>query len=298
MAVEIPDIAVNRTDLYYVMNWTMPVAGTPLGVRDGYLKRVPIRGGKALQLAFISGGGSRGSQGLAITPAAAILSQAPGNDGGAGAIVSVPLDGGNATVLAPTKGVAKALVVDDVNVYFADTEATKSVPLIGGPPRTIAAAGSDSIGIEGETLYLADFSGHTVSTIAVDGGQVAVLAKNQQGPLDPVTCGTNLCWMNAGQLLNSSLMQLAPGATPVVLAEGFSEPIDLIYDGNNFFVTAGGGALSLLRIPSGGGTPLVAESETGISSMALDETCLYWSSLNGISSLARSAADVAGGTDQ
>ena len=32
--------------------------------------------------------------------------------------------------------------------------------------------------------------------------------------------------------------------------------------------------------------------------MALDESCLYWASLEGISALALSAADVAGSTDQ
>jgi hypothetical protein len=197
-AVEIPDIAVNATDLYYVSNWNTPVTSTSAGGRDGYLMRVPIRGGTAVRTAFIPGGGSPSAQGLAVTPTAVIFAEAGGSDGGAGAIISLPAYGGSATVLATTNGVAQALVVDDKNVYFADAEATKSVPLTGGPVRTLAALVPFSLGVAGGTLYLADFSRDMVSSVPIDGGQVTVLANSQAGPLYPVTCGQNLCWVNAG----------------------------------------------------------------------------------------------------
>jgi hypothetical protein len=227
-----------------------------------------------------------------------IFGEAGGSDGGAGAIISLPAYGGSATVLAPTKGVAQALVVDDKNVYFVDAEATKSVPLTGGPVGMLATLVPFSLGVAGGTLYLADFSKDTVSSVPIDGGQVTVLANSLAGPLYPVTCGQNLCWVNAGLMRQGTLMQLAPGGPPVVLAGGLTEPHDLVFDGSNFFVTTGGGGLWLYRVPSDGGMPMLVESESGITSMTLDETCLYWSSIRGISSLARSAADVAGGMDQ
>jgi hypothetical protein len=302
VAVQVPDIAVNATDLYYVLNWNKGLTGTS-SVMDGYLMRVPIGGGTAVRLAFIPGGGSQGAQGLVVTPGGAIFSEAPGDDGGAGSIVSVPASGGSASVLASTNGLANALVADDQNVYFVDKEATKSVPLAGGSVRMVAAAVPFSLGVAGPTLYLADLGANTVSSVPIDGGQVNVLAKDQPGPLYPVACGPNLCWVNMWANATSgfsagNLMQLAPGAPPLALAADFSEPHDLVFDGNNFFVTTGGGGLSLTRVPSAGGTPALVESEIGITSMTLDETCLYWSSLRGISSLARSAADVAGSTDQ
>jgi hypothetical protein len=74
-AVEIPDIAVNRTDLYYLLNWNAPVSGTGSGGMDGYLMRIPIGGGKAVRLASIAGGGSSGSQGLVVTPNGAVFSE-------------------------------------------------------------------------------------------------------------------------------------------------------------------------------------------------------------------------------
>jgi hypothetical protein len=263
-AVEIPDLAVNATDLYYISNWTTPPSSGSTGGRDGNLMRVPIRGGTAVRMTAIAGGGSPGVQGLVVTQSAAIFSEAQGADGGAGTIVSVPTDGGNPTVLATANGLAHALVADDQNVYFVDSEATKSVPLRGGPVRIVA---------------------RTVP--------FSLLAKDQPGPLYPMACGPNLCWVN-GSASGGDLMQLPPNGTPTVLAAPPSEPHDLAFDGKNFFVTTGGGGLWLYRIPSTGGTPVLAESEPGITNMTLDESCLYWSSLRGISSLARVAADVAG----
>jgi hypothetical protein len=94
------------------------------------------------------------------------------------------------------------------------------------------------------------------------------------------------------------LMRLAPAGTPVVLFQGFTEPHGLVFDGTDFFFTVGAGGLALFRVPSAGGTAAVVESEVGISGVAFDEACIYWSSVSGIWSLARSTADVAGDTDE
>jgi hypothetical protein len=286
-AVQVPEIAVNGADMYYLLSWNY---GLPLGM-DGALFRIPLGGGKAVRLASIAGGGN----GLLATPTGAIVVET--EDGGAGAFVSIPAGGGPGLVLAAAKGQAQAFVTDGQNVYFADTEATKSVPLTGGSVRTIAGVAS-SLGVADGTLYLADFSGGTIASVPTVGGPVTVLATNQVGPEGPMRCGSNLCWLNFESAFQISLMRLAPGGTPVVLASGFSEVYDWVFDGNNFFVTSGAGGLSLDRIPSDGGVPAVAESEIGITSMALDNDCLYWASLKGISALALSAADVAGNTDQ
>ena len=170
-AVEIPGIAVNGTDLYYQVNWN---AGIPQG-RDGFLLRISIAGGKSVSLTSIAGGGN----GLLATPTGAIVIET--QDGGVDAIVSVPAGGGSGTVLATTNGQTQAFVTDGQNMYFADTEATKSVPLTGGPVRTVAGVAT-SLAVADGTLYLADFSGGTNSSLSTSGGPVTVLATNQVGP--------------------------------------------------------------------------------------------------------------------
>jgi hypothetical protein len=299
-SVEIPDIAVNATSLFFLLYWNVPLGSGTSDRSDGYLMRTPIHGGKAVRMAFIPGGASQGSQALAVTPTAVIfseLSQGQEGDEAAGAIISVPADGGDATTLTATKGLANTLVADQENAYFVDTEATKSVSLAGGLARTLGAVVPASLGLVGRTLYLADSSGGTVSAVPIEGGPVTVVAKDQSAPSFPVACGTNLCWLNMDG--GATLMQLAPAAAaPFVLADGLPASRDLVFDGRNFFVTSGGFGGVLFRIPSTGGTPVMAEAAENLTNIALDETCLYWAGLRGIWSLARSAADVAGTTQR
>ena len=296
-SVTIPVIAVNATDVYFLLWWAGALGSGTSDLSDGYLMRVPIHGGDAVRVAFIPGGASQGPQALAVTPTGAIFSEVEQDAGSAGGIVHVSADGADATVLAATKGLANAILVVGDTVYFVDTEATKAVPLTGGPVRVVAAAVPYSLGVIGQTLYLADLSGGTISSVPIDGGPITLLAKNQEEPSLPIACGPSLCWVNASSAGTGTLMQLAPGGTPSVLASGFV-PRDLDFDGRNFFITSGGFGGALWRIPPTGGNPVVVEADLALMYMALDETCLYWSSLHGIFNVARSVADMAGGTRQ
>jgi hypothetical protein len=292
MAVQVPDLALNATDVFYLLNWNQGIAA---GGLQGALMRVPIRGGVAVRLAFVPGGGSEGNQAVVATAKAVIYSQGPNEDAGAGSIVSVPAAGGEPTILAATAGKAEALVADSQNVYFVDREGTKAVPLSGGSVRTLVKDTPFTLGVIGDTLYLADYGGtNTLSSVSVDGGAKTLIATDPGGVLYPVPCGSDLCWLT-GPALNASLKRVSPGGTPTVLANGFREPLGLVFDGANFFVTVGGGGLYLLRIPAAGGTPVMLLLPGGlISGIAMDETCLYWSSATGIYSLTKSAADTAG----
>jgi hypothetical protein len=287
-AVVMPDIAVNATDLYYLVSWYEPVGSSaPI---TGYLMRIPLGGGTAVRMASIHGDGSQSApQLLAVTPSAAIFGTGVGSDGGTDELVSVAAKGGEATVLATTSGIATAIVTDDQNVYFVDHEGTKSVPLTGGTIRTLGPV-VFSIGVAGQKLYLA---GATLSSVPVQGGPITVVASDQSS-MFPIGCGSTVCWLDS----DGQLMRLGPGGTPVVLFQGFTEPHALVFDGNDFFFTVGASGLALFRVPSAGGTGAVVESEVGITGLALDEACIYWSSISGIWSLARSTADVAGATDE
>jgi hypothetical protein len=99
------------------------------------------------------------------------------------------------------------------------------------------------------------------------------------------------------QALMSSLVRLTPDGTTTVLAENIPEPHAVVFDGSNFFVSSGGGGLSLLRIPAAGGKPVLVPS-AGAVSLALDETCLYWSGAGGIYNMSTGASHVASVTGE
>jgi hypothetical protein len=111
-----------------------------------------------------------------------------------------------------------------------------------------------------------------------------------ESALQPILCGESVCWFSGGAL-DMRLRQLVPGGSPTTLATGFSEPHDLVFDGQYFFVTTGGGGSALERIPAAGGTPALIQP--GGSGLALDGECLYWSDFSGIYAWALSAAEQA-----
>jgi hypothetical protein len=76
------------------------------------------------------------------------------------------------------------------------------------------------------------------------------------------------------------------------LAEGLPEPLDLLFDGNNFFITLAHPG-QIIRVPATGGTAVTAYVELGLSYLALNDACLFWSSATAITSISRDAADVA-----
>jgi hypothetical protein len=229
------------------------------------------------------------------TSSAAVFSEfnppAASDGGGAGNIVRVPADGSGATILAATSGPVTALVADEQNAYFADSEATKSVPLTGGPVRTVVPAVTSSLGVVGPTLYMTDVAGDVLS-VPTGGGKVTVVAKDQTYPYFPMACGPDLCWLNGGD--TPTMMQLAPGGAPRILSNA-SGTAGAVFDGRNFFLTEQGlDQMFLSRVPATGEPPIVAENGPFLTSVALGPKCLYWSDSQGIFSLALGAADVAG----
>lgn len=300
-AIQVPGIFVAGADMYFVLNWNTPITSTSPGGYGGALIRVSTRGGPALEMATVPGGGSLAGQELAVTPSAVVFIEALNNKSGDGALASIPRDGGDVTVLATTAGLANAVVADDQNAYFVDDEGVKSVPLAGGRVRLLTSAKPFSFQLIGSTLYLAELaegSAGQVASLPAAGGPVTVLASGLPGPFFPTACGADLCWMSEVSFLEARLEQLAPGQAPVVLADSgdLAEPLAMVFDGENFFVAAGAGGAFLVRVPSGGGSPTVVEASGGIGGVAIDENCIYWTQANAIFGMARSVADGAAGS--
>jgi hypothetical protein len=258
--VNIDDVAVNATDVFYTVN-----NGDP--TNPGSVSSVPIRGGKVTVLTPAAM-----PIGVALTDTLVIF----GDE--AGGIFTVPIAGGTKKKIAPTKGQPAHLVIDATNVYFSDDVGTKSVPIAGGAVKTLSSDVGFSLAIDGDQLIIADFGGGNVLSVPRTGGATKTLAKMQGGPLYPVTVGKNLVWIDAGDLMGGAgtLMQLSPGGAPTAISMGGAlyRPHGLVYDGTNFYVTADAGP-DLAKVPGGGGDPVVVTNLAGDAGLAVDDECLY-----------------------
>lgn len=282
-----PLIAVNAKHVYFILQWT--VAGSVTEDWRGYLMRAPIGGGAVERLAPLSRGSARMTQGLALTDSRVVFIQAPEAEDGNATIAAMPLDGGAINVLAEAEGFANAVVVDDRNAYFADAEGVKAVALSGGKPRVLASnVGALALAIVDDRLYLA--LSDALLSVALDGGDKANEAG--MGGVALVACGDAICWVGGSSALMASLMRLAPGLTPATLARGVVQPHDIAFDGSTFFIAGGRGAIS--RVGADGGNLVAAYGESGLTSLEIENDCLYWASATHISDVSLDAARTAG----
>ena len=290
--IQIPTLVATETYIYYEVNLTdLSIPGS--SAMMGRIMRVPIRGGESELVAPVVGGSAIGGQTFAVTASNIVFGQVGESEGGnGGAIVSTPLTGGVTKIIASTVGAPGAILSDVDNVYFVDGEGTKRVPRAGGKVATLANATPFSLGLIGTRLILADYYVGNLLSVPTTGGPVTSLA-TQQKPLYPVGCGPNVCWLNDGDASgsNGSLMELdldSGGIPTTILTDSrLSEPQDLVFDGNIFFASGGSPVGNLLRVPSTGRPVVQIATWAGLSKVAVDETCVYWSSFGGIFSQAK-----------
>jgi hypothetical protein len=88
---------------------------------------------------------------------------------------------------------------------------------------------------------------------------------------------------------NASLIELAPGGSPMTIAgdPGLFEPHGLAFDGTSFFATGGSPIGNLMKIAATGRSIAEVASMGGLTSVVVDDSCVYWSSFDGIFSLAK-----------
>jgi hypothetical protein len=281
-----PIIAVDETDLYMLISWIKPTTA----LRDGVLLRLSLRSGEIARLFPVPGGGSAGVQGLAISGGHIVFSQGPQIEDGKGRIVRLDRDGGEPTVLAETMGNSgSALVTHGTNVYFVDDEGTKRVAIEGGEVRRLTTLRPFTLGADEGALYLADHAGHAIVAISSKDGVEMFIVEEQQGPLYPIACDGDLCWLNSNRIGEAAVMRRSPDGRIATVGAGLSEPHALVFDGRDFFVAAGAGGLALYRIPASGGTPAVVYVEEGLTHIAVNDSCLFWSSASTVSTVSRDA---------
>lgn len=291
------DLAVNDTDVFYALN-------TGSTTPPGKLMRVPIHGGAPVFLEEIHGD----ERALLVTPDAVVVALAATlSDGVEQFIMKMPLDGSELRLFPVGGGdFSGNVVTDGRKVYFSDRDGTRSLDLADGHTDTLTEM-SGVLGLVGSTLFIGDRVGGDVFSIPAVGGGSTTVATGQQGIAQVLGCGAGVCWLNevAGLPLgsppgsisvagegNGTLVQLAPGGSPVVLSRDpdLFSVWRIVFDGSTFFASVIGDASPgiIEKIPAGGGKPIVLG---GAGGLAIDNDCLYVASFPwGLYSMAKSFA--------
>jgi hypothetical protein len=316
--VSAPGLAVAGDFIYYVNDYLLgcelpppsleagppPIPDGGCGGWTGSLWRVPVRGGKPSQVVPVMGEINQRFLAIDDFVVFAASTETGKDPTGTSYVFKVPQKGGPLVKLASTTGLSSFLATDGTNIYFNDADGTKSVPLAGGSTTTITSVSAFSFAPVGSNLILADFTNDAIESVPLTGGPPTTLATKQLAPVYPVACGSDVCWINAGNIggedgglppLQGELQQLASGSvTTLAIGSSLFEPFGLAFDGTDFFAVSGSGAGAegqLTRIPADGGAAVVvATFSPGTNGLAIDDECVYWAdALGGLYSLAKSA---------
>jgi hypothetical protein len=270
------DLAVNATDLYVAVN------SNP----NATIVRVPLGGGPTSSVANVEGT----EQAMVLTGDYVVFAEShtTSNNGWAGEIVRVGLDGSDRTVLfsgsiSPSTifGPAGTLATDGKNAYFSAQDGVRSVPLAGGAA-TVLTTHTGAMALVGSNVVIADTSAEGIFSVPAAGGPVTAIATGLSGNLGPVVaCGSSICWASETEVAPSmagteTLQELGPSGSPMTLSQGVALYVvyRLVFDGTEFFATtlADASIGTLVRVSAAGGSPATGAFGSGV---AVDDDCLY-----------------------
>jgi hypothetical protein len=270
-AVMAPPLAVDSESLYFSINTQQPNQST--------LMKMPLRGGTPVQLGTDPSG--RTIFPFSLTSSLAVY--AAGSE-----VMGIPRAGGSALTLTTGTGDIVGLVTDADVFYFSDDQGTHAQPLDGGASQLLTTH-TGRLTLNGGTLFVVENVAGTLSqfqlwSVPTAGGQAAQQTQISNFVLAMTACGSGVCWIEGAAIQTNpppALMRFEPGGAATTLENSldFMEPLALVDDGADFFLTTGGGG-AVSRVPASGGTPFVIAQGGG--GMAVDDQCLFWSDLQGI----------------
>jgi hypothetical protein len=213
---------------------------------------------------------------------------------GNGAIARVPLAGGAAETLAPSRLFPSAMAIDGTSLYWIEADADDEngkvlrMPLDGGTIDTLATSVAPlEIAIDARHVYWTTFDPGTspygtLLVAAKDGGATSTLASNQMGLSGLAIDGTRAYWgtSNGGGAVMS--VPLDGGSATELAASASGAPVSVVVDPKRVYWTTVTDTVSgqtgvLEQAPLDGGAPVTLISDsTEVGAIAVDTTSLYW----------------------
>jgi hypothetical protein len=283
-------LAVDATNIYFVFGHA--------------LMSVPIRGGTVATLSVLDALPNLVLADIEPIARTRVILHFVTKDGTNEQIVSIPIEGGDAEVLAVATGDIWGMAADEQNVYFVDEDGLKTIPISGGDARIltdqvavphVGGFYGGALAVAGQKLIVTEGRDReALVSVPVDGGPPTTLATGQPNASFPMPCGADICWWSgetpdgvAGTPGPGTIARLDPSGDVMTLPGAPFFPWSLSFDGVDFFETVGCDICdgTLLRIPSAGG-PVVQMGEASYA--AVDDTCAYWSTRDGIFSVIKS----------
>jgi hypothetical protein len=292
-------MAVDGSDLYFSVGFSLS---------SGALMHVSTSGGAVKELAS-----GYSFQAPVVTPAG-VLVGVTDSSSFTGSLLSVPRNGGTATPLVDLgpDGLIAPPVTDGTSVYFVTAYGfVDAAPLTAGAsPVAPTQLGSGhgaahGIAVAGQQVLVNDGEISLLPIGGGDGGRGTVLrSSGVTEPLSLSACGTDACWLMAGDVDTIERFDPVAGTVSPVpsLPDSVASGAYLLFDGTSFFVVGSPGlapvpsVYTIERIPQQGGAPVavatVPRSAIIVSGngIALADACLYVATSSGIYSVSTDAA--------
>ncbi len=164
--------------------------------------------------------------------------------------------------------------------------AVMKMPLAGGDPVVLASGQNTPLGIIVlfEELYWTNSNASgMVMRMPTDGSSPpAILASGQDGPWGIATDGSYIYWTNdlGGTVMKSSFF--ANDSVPTVVASGQDHPRGIVADGTDVYWTNCNANGTVMKVHGVGGTPTTLVSgQNGPLGIHLDSTSVYWTNYYG-----------------
>ena len=221
-------------------------------------------------------------------------------------VVSIPRGGGDPTTLFTFADVNDTpigeIVLDGDILYVPSTAAVRAIPLAApSSVVTVRSPGANGIQVSGGRLVMAvqdaDLRGIESVALPYRGEAPHVLQTDLSVvPQDLVQCGSRVCW--AAEDTNS-IVQVSPEVGPVskvvTMPPGFGAIASLVFDGTSFFVSSindtNDGIGQIARVPAAAlGQPETIETPGDGGAFGVDDECVYWTTADGIYSVAKTVS--------
>jgi hypothetical protein len=276
----LPHLACDDTGVYYNLHY-LPANGQPPAT--GHIGHVPF-GGTPTNLVDAANPTLLALDGDDIVYA---------EDAG---LRRVPRAGGSASDIAAITGSANWLSANGAQLYVGDDNGIERIMLPAGQATAIASTVTYSGGFVNGDVVVADFTGGTVTRVSGSSFAATTLATGQLGPIYPIACGTDaVCWLDAGDAIHpGTLMRVTTGNQPAIVAQdkALYHPHGLAFDGTSFFVSSDNLGGTVSRVDAQTGKVDVLVPPHGDGDVVTDDRCVYYSTLDGIFSLAKDAPAV------